>query len=166
MCRLRDHLRLSVCTTLPVSQKGLIWRAWNFTGYSTTSHDLPNDTLLKSGSIFYYYQNLTAFELGEKRDKPLMKKIPRYIKRATLFSHETCSPDRSPLPGSGRSSSPSGRVALLLEPAAMSSSGWMISILNTLFFCHRFNTRTILLCNTNRRHKTRSHTRLDGIQQR
>ena len=28
----------------------------------------------------------------------------------------------------------------------MSRRGWMISILNTPFFCHRFNTRTILLC--------------------
>lgn len=28
----------------------------------------------------------------------------------------------------------------------MSRSGWITSILNTPFFCHRFNTRTSLLC--------------------
>lgn len=31
-------------------------------------------------------------------------------------------------------------------PAAMSSRGWMMSLLKTAFFCHRFSTRTILLC--------------------
>lgn len=36
--------------------------------------------------------------------------------------------------------------AALLVPAAMSKRGWIISILNTPFFCQRFNTRTILLC--------------------
>lgn len=30
-------------------------------------------------------------------------------------------------------------------PAAMSRRGWIISLLNTLFFCHKFNTLTILL---------------------
>lgn len=33
----------------------------------------------------------------------------------------------------------------LLEPAAMSKSGWITSILKTPFFCHKFKTRTILL---------------------
>lgn len=31
-------------------------------------------------------------------------------------------------------------------PAAMSNRGWMMSLLKTAFFCHRFRTRTILLC--------------------
>lgn len=30
-------------------------------------------------------------------------------------------------------------------PAAMSKRGWIISLLNTLFFCHKFSTLTILL---------------------
>lgn len=36
-------------------------------------------------------------------------------------------------------------AAPLPEPAAMSKRGWITSILNTPFFCHRFKTRTILL---------------------
>ena len=31
------------------------------------------------------------------------------------------------------------------SPAAMSNRGWMMSLLNTAFFCHRLRTRTILL---------------------
>lgn len=41
---------------------------------------------------------------------------------------------------------PAKGAAPLLEPAAMSKSGWITSILKTPFFCHKFKTRTILLC--------------------
>lgn len=34
------------------------------------------------------------------------------------------------------------------SPAAMSSRGWMMSLLKTAFFCHRLRTLTILLWNT------------------
>lgn len=30
-------------------------------------------------------------------------------------------------------------------PAAISNRGWIISLLNTLFFCHKLSTLTILL---------------------
>lgn len=39
----------------------------------------------------------------------------------------------------------------LPDPVAMSNRGWITSILNTPFFCHRFNTRTILLCEKGKR---------------
>lgn len=47
----------------------------------------------------------------------------------------------SVLPASG----PLSKPVELLDPAAMSKRGWITSILNTPFFCHRFSTLTILL---------------------
>lgn len=37
-------------------------------------------------------------------------------------------------------------------PAAMSSRGWMMSLLKTAFFCQRLSTRTILLCKHNQKY--------------
>ena len=45
------------------------------------------------------------------------------------------------------------------SPAAISSSGWMMSLLKTMFFCHRLRTLTILLCMSSSTHTHRERGR-------